>query len=104
MKYFLSPPDHGPSLNRHPNVVESASGIYDYMTPPADRFSHTHPTPSFIKKFSPSSHIYKHVYATSPSKPIHTMKKKKYKEESWFDDMNPFGEYSSDSETVDEDL
>lgn len=49
--------------------------------------------PMLEKKYSIPSHIYKHVFVTSPSKIVMHKKRKKSKEkeESWFDSLNPFG-------------
>lgn len=58
-------------------------------------------SPVITKKFSQPSHIYKHIYVTPPKMPI-IRNKKKHKEESWFDDMNPFSGFSSDSDEHDD--
>lgn len=56
-------------------------------------------SPVLTKKFSQPSHVYKHVFVTTPHKLIGKKKRNKYKEESWFDEMNPFSEFSSGSES-----
>lgn len=110
MRSFLGLSNNSPI--KYINKVDPA--MHQYMYPPTDSYINHHvenfpkellpPTSSVMtKKFSPPSHhTYKHVYVTAPYKPLVKKKKGKYKEGSWFDDMNPFGEYSSESDIDDD--
>ena len=115
MRNYLS--NQRPSLNKHFNRVDPVTALHpplgihlpydnNYMNQhvvehyPMQGFPFVSPVFS-TKKFSQPSHIYKHVYVRSPKKPI-IRKKKKCKEESWLDDINPFNEISSESEEHDD--
>lgn len=83
-------PSHGNNMNSHVNNF--AKEPFHFISPTS------------MKKYSEPSYIYKHVYVTTPNKPPDRKKKiRKYKEESWLNEMNPFSEYPSDEEIFDDD-
>jgi hypothetical protein len=98
MKKLLIPTTNRIDFNKNVHrmdpmqTLESVSTT-DYMNQleafPKDFF------PMMSKKYSVPSHIYKHVYVTSPTKDVvkHKPKKRKpsRKEDSWMDSLNPFG-------------
>lgn len=104
MKRLIGPPLH---LVRNVNRMDPTEAVVPTITDnymnqmedfPKDFF------PMMAKKYSPS-HIFKHVYVTSPSKIVvnkKKMKKKESKEESWLESFNPFG-CESDYDNYDED-
>lgn len=101
MKKLLIPTTHRMNFHKNVNRMDPVQPLEPVST--ANSVNYINQLDSFPKDFFPMmakrysvpSHIYKHVFVTSPSKVEIKKKPKKRKpsrkEDSWMDSINPFG-------------